>query len=269
MRMQAAPVVSGPMIMKRFCILLVVMAAAHLQSAAETGSISVSPAALSLKGAVGATASQTFEISNQTKSPYNVTIDVSDVFVQQGRRVFVPANRSSVTAAAMVILGEKQLTLAPGEHRKVPVTFVMPAESRSRAVAVFFHAVPLTVAEHQPQVRLNLGAVVDYALSNELQLDVRKLTVEPQTNTTNTAVSEELANIGPEPLIARGVIAIISRNGALVGKASFQPRRYLPGEDNDIRAEFPGALPSGAYRVLSTIEFGGQTLTRSTEMVVP
>ncbi len=237
--------------------------------AAFCGAISISPAALSLKGAPGRTITQEFDVSNSTDVPYFVDVDVQDVVVKQGKRTFVSPERTPDSLAALVTLPRRRALVLPGEHLKVPVTFVAPDESRNRAVVVFFHASREHAVPNQPKIRLNLGTVVDFTVSNEVILRVTSLGVEPQTSTSNVAITEELANVGPEPAIARGVVAILSDKGDLVGKTEFQQKRLLPREHNQTRAEYPGALKSGRYRAICTIEFADSTLTRTVELVIP
>jgi hypothetical protein len=233
------------------------------------GAISVSPAALSLKGTPGRTLTQEFEISNTADAAFMVDIDAEDVIVKEGKRTFVSPDRTPDSLAALVTIPTRHIILQPGERMKVPVTFIAPEETRSRAVVVFFHAFRARPLEHQPRIRLNLGSVVDFTVSNEVMLRVVSLGVEPQTNSSNVVITGDLTNVGPEPAIARGVVAILTENGELVGKTAFQQRRLLPRERNQTRAEYPGALKSGKYRAVCTIEFADNTLTRIVELMIP
>jgi hypothetical protein len=233
------------------------------------GAISVSPAALSLKGAPGRALTQEFEISNTSDAAFMVDVDVQDVVVKEGKRTFVSPERTSASLAALVTISEGHIILQPGQRMKVPVTFVAPDESRNRAVVVFFHAFRALPLEHQPKVRLNLGTIVDFTVSNEVMLRLMSLDVEPQSETKNIAITENLKNVGPEPAIARGVVAILSDHGELVGKTAFEQKRLLPSERNQLRAEYPGTLKSGKYRAICTIEFAENTLTRTVDLVIP
>lgn len=233
------------------------------------GAISISPAALSLKGSPGRTITQLFEVSNSTDAAYFVDVDVQDVVVRQGKRAFVSSERMPDSLAALVSVPSRHALVQPGQSLKIPVTFVAPDVSRSRAVVVFFRASREHEVPNQPKIRLNLGTVVDFTVSNEVLLRVTSLAVEQQTNTNNVAITEELANVGPEPAIVRGVVAILSEKGDLVGKTEFQQKRLLPRESNLIRAEFPGVLKPGKYRAICTLEFADNAVTRTVELVVP
>jgi hypothetical protein len=230
--------------------------------------LSISPAALSLKGHGGEITTQHFKLSNFTEVPYAFRIDVTDVRVEGGKRIFIPAGQSAGSIAALAVLPISHVELKPGESTLVPVTFSLPAETDLRAVAVFFRGQP-TVSVPGPRVRMNLGAVVDFSISDDIELKVAPPQVAPQTPSSSATFTEELANVGLEPVIVKGVAAIVSQPGKLVGKAVFEQKRLLPGERNGIHATYAGTLPAGTYRVLCSMEYAGQITTRTAELVIP
>ena len=118
-------------------------------------------------------------------------------------------------------------------------------------------------------MQLNVGAVVDFSISDEASLEAIEPRVIPQSASTNAVVTEELANVGPEPVIVKGIAAILDAPGKLVGKAIFQQKRLLPGERNSVRAEYAGILAPGKYQVLCSLEYAGRTITRTTDFVIP
>lgn len=238
-------------------------------TAVASDTITIAPASLSLKGSAGKMHTQNFKVSNLTGTSYSFKVDIADVIVENGQRRFVPAGQTANSIAALVTPLRTELKLAPGEEAVVPVTFVMPAESHIRAVAVFFHGVPDTVAPTQRRILLNLGAVVDFSMSNEVVLNSISLDVAPQTATTNTVIRQQLANVGPEPTIVKGVAAFLDESGKLVAKAALSQKRLLPGERNSVMAEFAGTLAHGRYRVVSSLEYSGETMTRTAELVIP
>src|SRR5437660_11494445 len=162
--------------------------------------ISGAPAALSLKGHAGQTTTQNFKVSNLTDSIYAFKVDVADVLVENGKRTFIPAGQTSGSIAALTVVSVKRVDLQPGQTAVVPVTFALPAETDIRAVAVFFRGQPTQIVQG-PKVQMNIGAVVDFSISDGVKLDIVTPQVAPQTPTTNATVTEELANHGPEPVI--------------------------------------------------------------------
>ncbi len=231
--------------------------------------ITIAPASLSLKGSAGKMYTQNFKVANSTDVPYTFKVDIADVVVEDGKRKFVPAGQTPSSLAATVTSLRTEIVLAPGEETSIPVTFIMPFESRIRAVAVFFHGVPKRLGTNQQRILLNLGAVVDFSLTNEVVLDSLPLEVSTQTPTTNTTIRQELTNIGPEPTIVRGAVAFLDQSGKLIGKSAFEQKRILPGERNTVHAELASTLPSGKYRVVSSLEYSGETLTRTADLLIP
>ncbi|HEX6880250.1 MAG TPA: hypothetical protein VF135_07790 [Terriglobales bacterium] len=228
--------------------------------------ITVSPGGISMRGTAGGTATQNFTVSNGLPSTYRFEVEVMDVVVTNGQRNLVPAGVTAGSAAALAVVPPEPLFLAPGAHGVVPVTFVIPKQTDIRAVAVFFRGRP--AAGTKSNIHLNLGAVVDFSLSDQTQLDGKDLLVALQTPTTNLRISEELANVGREPFIARGVAAILEEPGKLVGKMNFDQKRMLPSERNTLHAEYPGTLRPGKYRIVCSFEYAGKTMTRTTSVSI-
>jgi hypothetical protein len=69
--------------------------------------------------------------------------------------------------------------------------------------------------------------------------------------------------------LPEGAAAILNSAGALVGKATFDPQRLLPGERLEFSAEYPGDLPAGTYRALCSFQFEGKTVTNEAAFEVP
>jgi hypothetical protein len=244
--------------------LLMASALAQLAS-----TVAVSPAVLSLRGPAGKMHTQTFRVTNLTQNIYTFKVEVADVIVEGGKRRFVPAGLTDRGLASLTTVHHNEVRLGPGEEFSIPVTFMMPAESRVRAVAVFFRGVPEQLVPSQRRILLNVGAVVDFSLTNEVILDAVATDVLPQTATSSATVRQQLANIGPEPTIVRGVAAFLDGSGKLVGKTVFEQKRLLPGERSSVVARYGGTLARGRYRVVLSLEYSGETLTNSTELVIP
>jgi len=235
---------------------------------AHGGQITVSPAAISLKGSAGQATTQTFRVRNFTDSVLRFVVEISDVKVKDGKRIFIPADQATESLASMSIAALTTFELQPGEEQLVPVTFVLPRLVTSRALVVFFCA-QQTQAVEGPRIQMNLGVVVDFSISDEVDLRLDAPEITPPTVNTNALVTERMANEGPEPANVRGIAAFLDAHGKIVGKATFDHKRLLPGEQDALHAEYPGALSSGLYRVLCSLEYGGRTVTKSTEFIVP
>jgi hypothetical protein len=193
---------------------------------------------------------------------------MSDVQVIDGQRIFIPADQAAESLASVSTAELATFELQPSEQQLVPVTFVLPRRVTTRALAVFFRAQPTQTVEG-PRVQLNLGVVVDFSISDEVDLRLARPEVTPPTSSANALVTEQMANEGPEPANVRGIAAFLDANGKIVGKAAFDHKRLLPGEHDTLHAEYPGTLSSGRYRVLCSLEYAGRTVTTSAELMVP
>lgn len=250
-------------ILRQIVFLLIVGGVAFGQS-----TITVSPGGLSMKGTPGGTLTQRFTVNNGTSTFYKFDIEVVDVVVLDGERKFIPAGRLPGSIATLAVVPPEPVFLSPGKDATVPVTFVVPRETNLRAVAVFFHGQPAT-GEPKSNLRLNIGAVIDFSMTDQVQMESQQLIIEPQSLSSNLRITEILANVGHEPFIARGVAAILDGPGKLVGKASFTQKRLLPSEHNELRAEYAGSLRPGKYRIVCSFDYAGKTVTKTAELLVP
>jgi hypothetical protein len=247
---------------------LIVVAASACCAFAQ-GTISVSPAGISLKGTAGQTTTQHFKVSNSSTIPYVFKVEVMDVVIERSERHFVTAGRSRSGLALRAFPPTEALVVNPGAEAVVSITFVLPVETENRAVAVFFRGQPTQAPVNGPRVLLNIGAVVDFAISDRVLLTAESPRVVSPDTLHNLSITEGLANVGVEPTIARGMAAILGPGGKLMSRAVFDSKRLLPQERNSLHAEFAGSLPSGTYRVLCSLEYSGKTVTRETEFIVP
>jgi hypothetical protein len=230
--------------------------------------LTLTPASVSLKGPSGQLFTQNFKISNFTSAAYAFDVEVQDVVVSDGTRTFVPAGQADGSLAVLATVPRTRVELRPGDEFTVPVTFVMPVRTASRAVVVFFTGrLAKPANEVSARQRMRLGTVVDFTISDQLVLDAGEPDISPPTATANTVIAQRLDNTGREPMIVKGVAAILTERGQLAGKVELERKRLLPGERNVLRGEFSGSLTPGKYRVLCTLEYGGSTVTKTAGFV--
>jgi len=63
-------------------------------------------------------------------------------------------------------------------------------------------------------------------------------------------------------------MAILDQHGKRVAKATFDPRRLLPGEKAMYTVASPAVLTPGRYHALSSFEYEGKVLTNAGEFTV-
>jgi hypothetical protein len=224
-----------------------------LPAFAAQGTLAVSPAVVMLQGTAGQSTTQTLTIVNSSDQPFTFDMMAKDAVTRDGHRVYVDAGERTGSIAATAVFSRKSVTVAPGERANVIVTVTIPPNPSSRAIIALFHGTTRMKSAGM-NATASLGTLMTFALSGNVAATATPLSVRPPTRTANLAVSQQLVNTGAEPLLARGVLAIVNPGGALVAKQSLPPRRVLPGENFDVKAEYGGELPAGHYRAFVTYD---------------
>jgi hypothetical protein len=190
-----------------------------------------------------------------------------DVVIRDGKRVFVDAGSIPGSIAATAVFSQKAVTVQPGETAAVDLTVTIPLHTEQRAIVALFRGSD-RIMRGGTAMSASIGTLLTFSLSDQRAFDTTDVTVVPQSATANASFTAALHNKGAEPLVARGVAAILDGGGKLVGKAPLTTRRLLPGEQTELRGDYQGELPRGHYRVLLTCDAEGQIVTRSAEMEV-
>jgi hypothetical protein len=248
-----------------FMAMLLLATVAHADT--RNGALTLSPAVVMLRGTYGQSTTQRVAMTNGTSQPFSCDVVVEDVIVRDGRRPFAAAGATAGSIAATAVVSPRSLTIRPGETAFVMVTVTIPQETSGRAVVVLLRGKTSIVRNGVPMFP-SLGALMTVALSNDVALTTAATRVTPPNATTTASVAQTCTNSGREPLVARGVMAILDSRGALVGKSVIEPKRLLPHETMELRSDYPGDLAPGHYRVMLTVGYEGQTLIRSAEMDV-
>ena len=236
-------------------------------SLSAEGTLSASPAVVMLAGAPGQSTTQTLMISNATSHTMSFEMKAKDVIVRDGERTFADPGSTGGGIAETATFTQKLVTVAPGETARVDVTVTIPANPSSRAVVALFTGTQ-PVKANGMSITPSLGTLMTFALSDNVGADASALHVQPPTMTSNLVVGQRLVSNGTEPLVAKGMLAIVNASGALVGKEAIPARRLLPGERADIRAEYGGELSPGRYRALVTYDLKSKTVTSTAEFDV-
>jgi hypothetical protein len=234
---------------------------------AGDGTVSLSPAVITLRGEAGQSTRQTLFLRNSTSRTLTFQAEAADVVVRGGQRVFARAGSTAGSIAATAVFSQKKLTIAAGETAPVDVTLTIPRGSSERAVVALFHGVDKIPYGNVTATR-SLGALLTFTLSDGVTMTASPLVVQPQTATSNLAVTQTCTNAGGEPLVTRGMLAVIGGDGKLVGKSALPPRRLLPGERATLATEYGAELRPGRYRVVMTYDYEGRALSQSAEVEV-
>jgi hypothetical protein len=252
-------------IMKAIVGMLLLAGVAHAET--HNGTLTLSPAVVTLRGTYGQSTTQRVSMTNSTSQFFACDVVVQDVIVRDGKRQFAPAGQIAGSIAATAVVSARSLNIRAGETAVVTVTVTIPQETSGRAVVVLFRGKNQLMNKGVPMVA-SLGSLMTFALSNDVSMTTAGMRVTPPTATATASVAQTCTNNGREPLVARGIVAILDSRGALVGKSVIEPKRLLPRETIELRSDYAGALTPGHYRVMLTLGFEGQSLVRSAEMDV-
>jgi hypothetical protein len=242
------------------CVLGVTVSSARAQK------VTLSPSVIELKGTFAQSTTQTLTMTNQTAMELAFDMKAEDVVAVGGQRVFVAAGNLPRSIAATAVFSPARVVIPAGEFRSVAVTVTVPPGTASRAIVALFKGT--TLIGTRAAVTASLGTLMTFTLSDHVSVVPSDLFVMPQSDTRNAAFEIAFDNNGGEPVTPKGIAVILDSDGRIAGKVRFADQRVLPGERVRFRAEYPGELRKGRYRVLSTFEFVGQALTRSGSLVV-
>lgn len=238
-----------------------------MRAAATTGTIAVSPAVVMLRGAAGQTTTQTLTVTNGSSQPFSFEMQANDVVIENGRRRFSPAGQIAGSIAATAAFSQKLVTVAPGESKQIGVTVTIPANPAARAIVALFHGTN-KIEKNGFQMTASVGTLLTFTLSDNVAMEALPLAVTTPSAAANLTIAQQCTNSGREPLVAKGMLAIVGAAGNLIGKTTLPERRLLPGETTDIRAEYGGDLAPGHYRALVTYDVESKVVTSSAEFEV-
>ena len=246
------------------------IAGQHAEVSPRSG-ISLAPAVVMLSGQPGQAHRQTLRLTNHTSRELAFRLEAQDVLAVDGRREFIPAGERPGSIAATAVFSPKEVVIAPGAVGIAEVIVTMPRGSDLRGVAAVFRG--QTVIGHDRGVAMtaSLGSLITFTLSGNLTLEAADPQVSEQTSTSNLALSEQVTNVGSEPVVASGAVAVLNEAGTLIGKVPVEPQRLLPGERLPFKAEYPALLPSGRYRAIFSLEYDDharKVLTRTVAFTV-
>jgi hypothetical protein len=248
-------------------------------------SISLSPAVIMAKGALGQELTQTLTLTNNTALDLGFELVAEDVIIKDGKRVFVPAGETANSIAASAVfsarsvevkgmaapmLAKNTILIRAYSSGAADVRLTLPRQTNIRAVAVIFRGTDkLPTSSSSVGMTASLAALVTFNVSENVKLEPEPLRVIPASETANMTIAQWIANTGSEPALPEGTAAVLNSSGSLVGKTTFSAQRLLPGERLEFTAEYPEQLRPGDYRALCSFQFEGKTLTSDATFKVP
>ncbi len=232
-------------------------------------SLSLSPAVIMASGTFGQSLTQQLTINNQTPDVFDFQMVAEDIVVRNGKRVFLPAGEEPGSIAATAVFAPQEIVAPPHTSQSVTITITIPPKTDIRAIAAIFHA-KSAINPKSGSVGLvaSMGTLLTFNLTDHVAVAPDPIQVSLPTATTNLTFSDVLTNTGTEPVLPKGVAAILNANNHLVGKADFAQQRLLPGEKLPFKAQFSDELKPGKYHVLCTFAFQGHSDTQQSDFVI-
>jgi len=253
--------------MKNTILALLAISLLPLAARASEGVLSLSPAVVMLRGDFGQSTTQLLTVRNNTTHAFSFDLVAQDVIVRDGKRVFVEAGTTAGSIAATAVFSPKHIEIAPGQNATARITVTLPRDTQQRAVVALFHGTN-TILNGRVPMTASLGTLLTFTASEDVALTATQFRPRTQSTATNVGVAGTCTNTGREPLVAKGVLAVLDARGTLVGKSEMRPQRLMPGESATIDSEYGGALDPGRYRLFVTWDYEGRSLSRSAEVEV-
>jgi hypothetical protein len=232
-------------------------------------SVSLSPAVVMVKCKLSQSYTQTLTITNQTEQELVFEMIAEDVVVRDGKRVFVAAGETPEGIAATAVFTQKEVVVKPLQSSSVGVTLTIPPETPLRAAVAVFRGLTKNSSPGGVKMTASLGALFTFTASENVRIETSPIAISAQSATANLGISQILTNTGSEPVVTDGVAAVLDEAGVIVGKASFDQQRLLPGERLPFRVEYSAELKAGRYRVLASFQYEAKVITNSSDFTVP
>jgi hypothetical protein len=231
-------------------------------------SLALSPAVIMLKAQPGVSSTHPLTMTNLTHNKFKFVLEAFDVVIRDGKRAFVPAGETDGGIARSAIFDPATVELKAGESARVKITLTVPPEPKVRAVVAMFHGQTALQGKGTLMFTGSLGALITYNLPGKIEMRAATPAVNPQSDSLNLTVSEQVANTGQEPVIPKGTLAILKTSGELIGRVTIEPHRLLPGEEFQYAVEYPRTLRPGKYRAMVSLEHEGGVETSNIEFQV-
>jgi hypothetical protein len=221
------------------------------------------------RGLPGQSVTQTLSLTNYTPMTFSFEMIAQDVIVKDGKRAFAAAGELPQSVAATSVFSKPTVTIPPGQSASVDVTVTLTKGTDIRAIVAIFQGTDkLNGGKGSVGMTASLGCLITFTASSNFDVSSEEVAIHPQTETQPLRVTVNLANVGTEPVIPEGVVALLSDSGKLVGKAPFAGHRLLPGERLEFAAEYGAQLPSGRYRAAASFQFEDKTLSKTADFTI-
>jgi len=222
----------------------------------------------------------TIEVENLVEEPVEITIYLQDwryVAPGDGTKEFAPASTLPQSCADWVSFFPQRLQLPPKGHEAVNYTIRVPDDARDAAYAVLFFE---TLLGEGPSEEGGVSVLYTARLGSLILLDIKgsaqraatitDLTITPPDDHQPLQIRGQLTNTGNVAVGAVGEFHVVDAEGRIVARGTVPARYTHPGLSVPLDVTWVGSLASGTYRVVLTLDLGGdQVLVEERTFAIP
>ncbi len=249
---------------RRAVLVTVVVLLARVVSAQ---SIALAPAQVDAVVKAGQPARFEFSVANPGDQPVAIRSTVTDLWYnEKNEKTFGPAGSSPHSAANWIQFVPRLVTIPAKSSAKLTAFITPPPDAIGGYYAVaFVESKPELTAARTPDAKpvyanIRLGALILLNVEGSERYDVQvsNAKLEPPTSASPLTVTFDVRNQSNTHVFPKATLAILDRDSRLVAKANADPRRFLPGQADQVNVSWAGTLPPGSYEGVLTVAYGGK-----------
>lgn len=236
-------------------------------SLAQTASITISPASIDAKVKRGASYTQNFVITNKTGEKLSFHCTFNDFWYdEQNNRLTGRAGTLPRSASLWMQFTPSEIIVEPNSSATVKAVITVPQTATGGYYAVpVFEGMPANKTEAETtktstataSIGIRFRGLMMFTTEDgaEYNVEVMNGNISPPTASSELKINLDLRNRGTAHAFVRGAFAILNSSGVLIGRGSFNEKRYLPTQRDFMKGNWAGELPPGNYTCVVTLSY--------------
>ncbi|HEY4903475.1 MAG TPA: hypothetical protein VIH89_08395 [Candidatus Sulfotelmatobacter sp.] len=237
-------------------------------AANNSPTLTLTPAVVMVKAKPGQTFTQELTLWNNTIYDLAFHMEAQDVVVRDGKRAFIPAGELPGSIARNAVFNDDDVIVPAAGSASTRVTVTVPDSPGPRAIACVFMGRTPVGMQNTLAMTASLGALVTFTINNDFHLQHEPLQISVDDDSQTITFHQMVKNIGLDPVVPAGVIAITNQHGALVARLPVSPLRLLPGESLEFTAEHPGLPKTGKYKATILMQHENALFSNAAEFTI-
>jgi hypothetical protein len=240
---------------------------------AAAQSLSLAPAEIIADVTPGQPVHVEFTVSNSSNAPVAIRSTVTDLWYnEKNEKTFEPAGSSPRSAANWIQFVPRLVTIEPHSSTKVTAFITPPPGIEGGYYAVVFveskpELMNQPTADAQPVLaNIRLGALVLLTATGTERddLELTNIRLTPPAAAQPLQLKLTAGNKGNTHVFPKATLAILDADRRVIAKAQSEPKRFLPGQTDDIAITWGGTLPPGSYEGVVTVVYGNKQVRTQT-----